>query len=90
VTQQVMYRVVVHGIRSQMAVLRVALQQSLTLQEAANAFGHPVGQLGEFIAGWRLDSVEPGRCVCVAVEVDAVLKQHVEMKRLRPLPLTKG
>jgi hypothetical protein len=57
-----MHRHFIVGIQAlcgEVAVAGIAHQQALAFQVTANPLGDGMGQLGEFIAGWRLDPAKP-------------------------------
>lgn len=53
-------------------------QQALALQKADDTVGDDVRLLGEFLAGWRLDSTEPG-CSIGSINIHPIKEQHVAM-----------
>jgi hypothetical protein len=54
-------------------------QLALAFQVTANPLGEGVRQLGEFIAGGRLDPAKPGTGPVGAVDVNTVQKYHVKV-----------
>ena len=68
----------IHALWSEVAVAGIAHQQALAFQVTANPLGDGMGQLSEFIIGWRFNPAKPCGSVITA-DVHAVQKEHVEV-----------
>ena len=76
--QQLSHRVLIHRIPGQIVGLAIAFQQSLPLQETADAVRKGVGQAGHLSIRRRLQPAKPQQPIR-SLDVHAVEKQHVEV-----------
>ena len=67
------------GRRSKPGTFDIALQQTLAFQVMGNTPRNGMGELGEFIAGRRLDPAKPCTGSTGAVDVNTIQKQHVKV-----------
>jgi len=83
VAQELIHRVRFHALPGQIAVLCIALQQSLSFQVTPDTPRDAIGQLGDLNAGRRLHPTEPDRSVGT-LDIHAVEEQkHRSTKILK-------